>query len=371
MKTAMKIKVKRATSLGIAFCLAVSMFTFQGTAAGENTWPIVKYEAEGSLASHATGRPDGDGWLCQTSIDAENATMVNIPSPTIVPAGKNQASYSIKVDNNTANNSKIVRIDVNDVTTGTVLAWKDITRRQFGAASIYQTFTVDFTQIEGHALEFRVYWYGTSYTKVDYVSVETKTYKYEAESAVSHNTGRPDGDGWLCQTGIDTPNLAMVYGPYVNNIPAGENRAFFRMKVDNNTADNNKIATIDVRDATTGAALGSQDITRKQFNVASNYQTFYLSFTQTEGHSLEFRVFWSGASYLKVDYVGVEAFYSSIDWPVDQYLPSFSAPVPCLDFMDVTNSSNEEKSLFTSLKGIVNKSKPRIYSCENNYIDAN
>jgi hypothetical protein len=366
--TKLKMNTKRVISLMLALGMVVTLATFHTTvSAASSSWPTVKYEAEGSQVSHATGHLDGDGWLCQVGVDATNADMIYGPYVTTIAAGKNQAFFNISVDNNTANNDNIVRIEVNDATTYTVLAYKDLTRKQFAAASAYQKFTLDFTQIAGHSLEFRVFWYGASYTKVDSVGVETKTYRYEAEGTqIYHNTGRLDGDGWLCQTGIDAPNNHMVFGPYVSNVPAGENRAIYRMSIDNNTANNDMIARIDVNDATTGTLLAYQDVTRKQFSAASTYLDFNLSFTQTEGHSLEFRVYWYGASYLKVDYVGVQAYYSSISWPTDQFLPTLPTCAYGLDSMNLTNATNEEKSLFTSLKGIVNKSQPRIYSCENN-----
>jgi len=331
------------------------------------TWPSIKYEAEGPQLSHGTGRPETDGWLCQTGIDTPNRHMIYGPYVTNIPEGKNQAFYSIKIDNNTANNDNIVRIDVYDATDGKVLAYKDLTRKQFNQPAVYQVFTLDFINPAGHSIEFRVWWYGTSYTKVDYVGVTTQNYRFDAEGPnMGHKTGRHETDGWLCQVGIDRANDHMVYGPYITNVPAGENRAFFRMKTDNVTANDDPVVRIDVHDATTGKILAERDITRKMFKAVGTYQTFYLNFTQTEGHSLEFRVWWYGSAYTKVDYVGVESYYSSISWPNDQFLPTFPQCAYGLDFMDITHASAEEKSLFTSLKGIVNKSQPRIFSCENN-----
>jgi hypothetical protein len=160
---------------------------------------------------------------------------------------------------------------------------------------------------------------------------------WEAEGpALSHKTGRLDGDGWLCQTGIDAPNDHMIYGPYDNTIPAGPNTAIFVIKVDNNTANNDPIVDIDVRDATTGAELAITTLTRMQFPVASNYCTFTLPFTMpAENHQIELRVYWHGTSYTKVDYVAVQE-----------------------------SRSSAQMYLFASLKGIVNRTQPRIFSYE-------
>lgn len=161
--------------------------------------------------------------------------------------------------------------------------------------------------------------------------------RWEAEGAsLGHGTGRLETDGWLCQTGIDAANAHMVYGPYDTSIPPGPNVAEFRMKVDNNTANNDPIVDIDVRNATTGAILAVQTITRQQFTAAGSYVNFTLPFTLTAANqSLELRVYWRGTSYTKVDWVAVQQ-----------------------------NASSAEMYLFASLKGIVNRTQPRIFSYE-------
>lgn len=161
--------------------------------------------------------------------------------------------------------------------------------------------------------------------------------RWEAEgSSISHGTGRPEGDGWLCQAGIDAPNQHMVYGPYDTSLPAGPNVAIFRMKTDNNTANDDALVIVDVRDATTGAGLASKNITRKQFSVAGDYVDFPVSFTlPADGHAVEFRVYWLGGAYIKVDSVSA-----------------------------TRTKADEELFLFASLKGVVNAVKPRIFSYE-------
>lgn len=176
---------------------------------------------------------------------------------------------------------------------------------------------------------------------LDLINTSTSR-SYEGEgSELSHGTGRNDGDGWLCQCGIDEANRHMIYGPYDASIPAGEGTAVYRMKIDNNTADNLAQVRIDVYDSTTGTVLAEKDITRKQFTTASIYQDFNLAFRNPEsGHSLEFRVYWYGRAYIKVDRIT----YNS-------------------------KGLSEDAILFTTLKGLVNKTQPRIYSYDNNTIN--
>jgi hypothetical protein len=161
--------------------------------------------------------------------------------------------------------------------------------------------------------------------------------RWEAEgTSLGHKTGRLETDGWLCQTGIDAPNEHMIYGPYVTNVPAGPNIAEFRMKIDNNTANNDPVVDIDVRNATTGASLAFQTVTRQQFPIAANYTSFKLPFTMpADNQAIELRVYWRGGAYIKVDWVGVQA-----------------------------DNTVGELLLFTSLKGIVNRTQPRIFSYE-------
>ena len=177
---------------------------------------------------------------------------------------------------------------------------------------------------------------------LDLITMNHPAPHWEAEGpAISHATGRLDGDGWLCQTGIDAANLFMVYGPYDATLPAGPNTATFRMKIDNNTADNNPMVMIDARDNTNGAVLAAKTITRQQFSVAGDWVTFSLAFTlPAAGHALELRVFWMGASYIKVDSIEADR-----------------------------SVARDEAVVFASLKGVVNATQPRIFTYEGNGSD--
>src|SRR5699024_6808017 len=100
--------------------------------------------------------------------------------------------------------------------------------------------------------------------------------------------------------------------------------------------DNNPVVDIDVRNANTGEILASQIVTRQQFPEASNYTSFKLPFTMpADNQPIELRIFWRGGAYIKVDYVGVKQ-----------------------------NNASAENYLFSSLKGIINITKPRIFSYE-------
>jgi hypothetical protein len=170
----------------------------------------------------------------------------------------------------------------------------------------------------------------------DLFYLNEQSWRWEAEGpSIGHKTGHLDTDGWLCQTGIDAANDHMVYGPYDTSLTAGSYVAEFRMKIDNNTANNDSVADIDVRDAATGATLAYQAITRQQFPIAANYTSFTLPFTMpVSHHAIELRVYWRGRAYIKVDYVAAR------------------------------QDNTAEMYLFSSLKGIVNRTQPRMFSYE-------
>ena len=80
----------------------------------------------------------------------------------------------------------------------------------------------------------------------DLITLRSQPQQWQAEgSELSHKTGRLETDGWLCQVGIDAPNLRMIYGPYDTTIPAGPNQADFRIKTDDNTGNDDAVVTLD------------------------------------------------------------------------------------------------------------------------------
>ncbi|HEX4405513.1 MAG TPA: MYXO-CTERM sorting domain-containing protein [Polyangia bacterium] len=171
----------------------------------------------------------------------------------------------------------------------------------------------------------------------DLITLRGQPQQWQAEGgALRHETGRLETDGWLCQVGVDVPNLHMIYGPYDTTIPAGPNEADFRLKTDDNTGADDAIVTLDVFDSTLGQTLASQVVTRRMFSIAGDYVTFSLPFTlAADTHALELRVLWTGAAYTKVDWVQV-----------------------------MRGPLEDELVTFASLKGVVNAKQPRIFSYE-------
>ncbi|MCP4350867.1 MAG: DUF4382 domain-containing protein [Desulfobacterales bacterium] len=117
-----------------------------------------------------------------------------------------------------------------------------------------------------------------------------------------HNIGRTDNacgsnEGWSANTSDDSKGY-MTYGPYINSIPEGEYRVYFKLMVDNNSADNLVVATIEIYDFTADIILKKKEIRREEFNAPFKEQTFSLSYDHKYGHKYEFRTLFHKTSYV-------------------------------------------------------------------------
>ncbi len=137
----------------------------------------VTFEAEGASFYHQIGRTDGDGHSANTAQD-NAGYMLYGPYTTSIGTGTHSSTFMMMIDNNTADNYNVVKIDVYNATTSTVLAEQTITRQQFTSTFTYQYFTLSFNNpTAGQSLEFRVYWYDTAYIKVDKVTISAPLYQ--------------------------------------------------------------------------------------------------------------------------------------------------------------------------------------------------
>jgi hypothetical protein len=127
-------------------------------------------------------------------------------------------------------------------------------------------------------------------------------FEAETSSALGHQRGRIDGDGWSCNTAGDSAGH-MSYGPYAVDWGAGSAQAAFWLMVDNNNADNGKVVTLDVYDADTDQVLATRELYRKEWRAPGVYQRFGLDFglDGRAGHRIETRVYWHDISYVKLD----------------------------------------------------------------------
>ncbi|MBI5508008.1 MAG: hypothetical protein HY903_04575 [Deltaproteobacteria bacterium] len=292
------------------------------------------YQAERDLP-HGMGRADADGWSAATALDAAGYLSYG-PYATDWGAGTVGASFYLLLDNNSADNSNVVTLDVFDATAGVVLATRTVARRQWAQAFSYQAFAVnaDLAGRAGHRLEARVYWRDMSYVRLDKIVVTaggasdstpptttppttppptnpppttTLNKTYQAERDLAHGIGRVDADGWSAATGLDGAGH-LSFGPYATDWGSGTVDATFYLMVDNNSADNLNVLTLDLYDATSDQVLASRTPRRQEWTGTFAYQGFTLSadLAGRAGHRMEARIYWRDVSYVRFDRLQVQ-----------------------------------------------------------------
>lgn len=121
---------------------------------------------------HQIGRADGDGWSASTDKDPAGY-LVYGPYAEILNAGRGcTARVRLMVDNTTANDDPVVRIDAYDATAKKRLALRTIKRKQFAKPWQYQDFQLHFWHEQGHEIEVRTLWLDKSYVRQDSVTVD-------------------------------------------------------------------------------------------------------------------------------------------------------------------------------------------------------
>jgi hypothetical protein len=128
----------------------------------------------------------------------------------------------------------------------------------------------------------------------------------EAEkSDLLHTIGRVDGDGWSAQVSMDKAGF-LSRGPYAVNFPWSSLGVTYRLMIDSIHNINDKVVTIDLYDASSNKVLTSRDIYRKEFLKPLAYQDFTINIKCPAGSKLEYRVYWQGTSYVKIDKIFVK-----------------------------------------------------------------
>lgn len=128
--------------------------------AGPRQWT---FDAATEL-NHQIGRKEADGWSVNVSDEKEHYMCFG-PYATEVGSGPRTATFSIMLDNVSLPSPPIVTIDIVDSATGTVLAKRELVRRDFAKPMEYSEFTLPFFAPPGAKLEFRTQWHGISYAR--------------------------------------------------------------------------------------------------------------------------------------------------------------------------------------------------------------
>lgn len=157
------------TEIGVG---ATSTYTFDAAGNRVRSTSILQFPQSWPIQSpqigHIIGRSEGDGWSAR--VEDPEGHMVYGPYTNGAPAGQRVATFRMMVDNNNADNSPVVVLDVYDATVGTQLAVRQVDRMEWRAAHAYQVFEVPFSLDAArvdHALEFRIYYQRSSYVRVE------------------------------------------------------------------------------------------------------------------------------------------------------------------------------------------------------------
>lgn len=129
---------------------------------------------------------------------------------------------------------------------------------------------------------------------------------YEAESApYGHGCGTSGGAAWLSPAVTGGSACHMSSGPYQSPQTAGPRQtAIFRLAIDVVDGQQDTVATIDVRDASTASILATRDLKRGEFKGGiGNFSEFALEFDTTGRGSnpLEYRVLWMNRANMAHD----------------------------------------------------------------------
>jgi hypothetical protein len=122
---------------------------------------------------HQIGRPDGDSWSASVSLDSPGYLSYG-PYDDRFGQGKHQATFELWIDNNDFDNATVVTLDVVTNQGGTLLARRDVRRREFAYAGQWQLFTVAFLNPCFGDVEARIYWHDNAKIKSRSVCIKRK-----------------------------------------------------------------------------------------------------------------------------------------------------------------------------------------------------
>jgi predicted alpha-1,6-mannanase (GH76 family) len=244
--------------------------------------------------NHEVGAASGTlAWTCDGNNAAAPGTMLAGACASLA-GGSHVLHFRMGVNENKDSTENLVRLDIKESANGNVLASRQIRWNEFLATNQPVDFQLAFrTATIGTPLEFQVYWNhapdAPSLTLTD-VTIDG-AHNWTAAN-LAHEIGRLDGlNGWEADPIRDTSSGYLINGPGTGELPAGNCRALFELKVDNFNWDKSKVATLSVVNSSTGKIAASQDVTRDLF-PDTLYHSFTLNFQAEAGQTYEFRVFW-------------------------------------------------------------------------------
>lgn len=268
-----------------------------------------------------------------------------------LPAQPLEAVFSVFIDNNTFDDSVVLIVDIyNPVEQRVVVNWA-VTRKQMAQANAFNVLKLPFTPPPSSQLQVRAYYFGYAYLAIDKIAIVDPTLveiqmpsdipsvSWPGSSIVPPEEPPPSTNPSVPSTppaesaegligSFEVANLPfnhpeafldkggrairattqpgfLGYGQYVGNYPAKELEVYFSVFIDNNTADNHRILTLDVYDSFQKKLLAQTPVRRQDFEVAGAWTLQKLSFTPMKESVLEFRIYYHGQSYVAADKIAV------------------------------------------------------------------
>ena len=135
----------------------------------------LRWEMNSPDIYHEVGQPYPPGaWYVDVEENkGRKAFMQFGPYTTDIPEGDNIATWQIMIDNNTADNFDVLRLEV-VVDVHEVIAWRCVKRQQFKRKFCYEYFSLPFSLDPGKVgkkIELRALWLGSSYIRMCSVGV--------------------------------------------------------------------------------------------------------------------------------------------------------------------------------------------------------
>jgi predicted alpha-1,6-mannanase (GH76 family) len=251
----------------------------------------------GPAFNHEVGEATGVlAWRCHPTNTAGPGLMQSGPFLESLGTGPHTVGFEIAVDAVDASPVALVRLDVRDDRSGTVLARREVAWNAFKAAGRSQRFDLMFTNPPGAALEFRVHWHhAPESTGVTVTDVSVSDERAWTAANLIHEVGQLDGANLWCADPVRNPSGGVLArGEFANGTAAGKFHVQVELKVDNFNLTDAHIATLKVVELESGRAVASRAVKRRDFRTTL-FHTLPLSFDAEPGKLYEVQTLWHPA----------------------------------------------------------------------------
>ena len=247
-----------------------------------------------------------------TSVGGGQRHIIYGPYITTLPAIPLTAVFRMRLDSVAQGNDHVARLEVTDSTSGSIIASRELYRRDFSKSYVNADLTVpfDWSSHSGHQAEFRVWTYDISYIKVSAVGVYLQAYTFFCPGDLSYfSDAHSTGSSCISNSASTSGNL--VFGPYYFDFPGKAATATFSLRASSlSTSGANAVASIDVHAYNPlgkDAILASANINANQLD--GTYRTFTLNYDTTyytgNGWLIETRVSSLGRGLIETQWTQV------------------------------------------------------------------